>query len=351
MKKFYNIALMVFALSLLHSIDTLAQDDLDELLKGSLSDANKLVEGYIGPAMRGISGGLNQGWYNTAKPHKTLGVDFTVTTSMMFVPSSEKFYTVDNNQLDKVEITSFDGQPVSPTGSAQVPTIFGPDKTPTYRLRADPTTTPPTPAGPEFDGPPGLDLKENIKIADALPVPVYHLGIGLPKSTDLKLRWSPTLNLGDAKYTLFGIGVMHDFKQWIPGIKNLPFDMSAFVGYTKTKLDVDISGTSAGENQRGIVEFKSTTIQGLISKKISVLTFYGGVGYNIGKANVDMTGTYDLDDDGTAEATDPVALSFTNNGLRATAGMRLKLAIFTFHGDYTLAKFNALSVGFGINVR
>ena len=34
-----------------------------------------------------------------------------------------------------------------------------------------------------------------------------------------------------------------------------------------------------------------------------------------------------------------------------TAGMRLKLAIFTLHADYTVQKYDVLTVGFGFSVR
>lgn len=315
------------------------QDQIGDLLKGSLKDANYLVEGYVTPVMNGIGNGLNQGWYNTAKVHKTLGVDFTISATLVYVPSADQFYLVDNNRLDQVKLVSYDGQQVSPTGSASVPTIFGPDKKPTYEVE-----------GRQFNGPPGLDLKNAIKIANALPVPIYNLGIGLPKGFDLKIRFAPTLTAGDLKFNLFGIGVMHDVKQYIPGIKVLPFDLSAFVGYTHMKAEQKINAT-AGANQRAEIEFNSTTIQVLISKKISVLTVYGGVGYNIAKSNLAMKGTYDLDEDGTVDATDPVNLDFSTTGVRATGGIRLKFAVFTLHGDYTLSKYNMLNVGFGIAVR
>jgi hypothetical protein len=320
-----------------------AQDgELGDLLKGSLKDANTLMEGYIGPVMRGVGSGLNQGWYNTAKAHKTLGFDLTISTALMYVPSDEEFYKVDNNQLEEVKLVSYDGQSVSATGSANVPTVYGPDKAPTYRS----VTT-----GITFDGPPGLDLENTIKIANALPVPMYQVGIGLPKNTDIKIRFAPTLTFNDFKFNLFGIGVMHDIGQYMNVVKALPVDISAFVGYTRMIAELDITGTTAGENQKAAMEFNATTFQALVSKKLSVLTLYGGVGYNIANSNLAMKGTYDLDEDGTAEATDPVNLDFTTSGFRATGGLRLKLAVFTLHGDYTLSKYNAFSAGFGINVR
>ena len=93
----------------------------------------------------------------------------------------------------------------------------------------------------------------------------------------------------------------------------------------------------------------------MISKKLSVLTLYGGIGYNIAKSNLALKGTYDLDDDGIAgndpNEKDPVDLKFAASGVRATAGFRLKLAILTLHADYTAQKYSAFSAGIGLSVR
>ncbi|NJN41573.1 MAG: hypothetical protein HC811_04375 [Flammeovirgaceae bacterium] len=82
-----------------------------------------------------------------------------------------------------------------------------------------------------------------------------------------------------------------------------------------------------------------------------MLTVYGGLGYNFTGSNLALKGNYDLDEDGSPETTDPVNLDFSSSGPRATAGIRLKFAVFTLHCDYTLAKYKALTAGFGINVR
>jgi len=167
----------------------------------------------------------------------------------------------------------------------------------------------------------------------------------------------PTVNIGDdAKFDLFGVGVMHDVKQYIPGIKNLPFDLSGFVGYTSMKLISNLDVT-AGNNQQAEFKSSATTIQALVSKKISVLTVYGGIGYNIAKTKIAMLGTYEFEEESSPgypiSLEDPITLSSDASGMRATAGLRLKLAVITLHGDYTVQKdnFNTLTVGFGINVR
>jgi hypothetical protein len=342
MNKIYKfIALMLVATFITLPKASYSQDDIDKIIKGSLKDANYLLEGYMTPLMNSIGTGLNYGWYNTAKVHKTLGVDLTISVSLVYTPTSDKFYSVDNTKLENVQLVGYDkNQNIGSNDITSVPTIFGPDINPKYQIGSD------TP----FDGPSGLDLKDAIKI-NALPVPIYNLGIGLPKGFDLKIRFAPTLTSGDSKFSLFGLGVMHDVKQYIPGIKSLPFDLSGFVGYTNMKAEQKIDATS-GQNQQAEVSFSSTTIQALISKKIAVLTVYGGVGYNIAKSTLAMKGTYDLDDDSsTPDIKDPINLDFSTSGVRATGGIRLKLAVFTFHGDYTLSKYSTLNAGFGINVR
>ncbi len=332
---------LIYLFSILSFTGAFAQDDLGDLIKGSVADANILLEGYVGPAMRALGSGLNQGWYNTAKPHQKFGVDLTITTSLMYVPSSEMHYLVDNTKLTDISLVEYDNNAVDPnTGSANVPTIFGPDKTPTYEVDGEPVT-----------GPGGIDLKDAIKIANALPVPMYQLGLGLPKGFDLKVRFAPTVKMSDFQFNLLGIGVMHDVGQYLPVVKALPVDISLFVGYTKMEAEQGLSGSLAGENQKGVLKFNSTTVQALVSKKISVLTLYGGVGYNFANSKIAMEGTYDMDDNGTPETTNPVNLDFASSGFRATGGLRLKFAVFTLHADYTLADYNALTAGFGINVR
>ena len=332
-------SLMIYLLSVL-SISAIAQNDLEQLIKGGTADATKLIEGYAAPMLKSIGYGINQGWYNTAKTHKTLGVDLTVSVSAVYIPNTDLLYTVNNSDLSTIKLENTGSAPVAANASGSVPTLFGPSTGPTYRIVSSNTT---------FIGPGGgIDLKGDLGI-QAIPIPIANLGIGLPKGFDLKLRFVPELDFGDGKFKLFGVGIMHDIKQYIPGVKELPFDLSAFVGYTNMKLTVGLDPQRP--DQKGVFEMSATTVQGLISKKMSVITVYGGLGYNIATSKLGIQGSYDMDRNGTFETKDPVNVKTDANGPRVTGGLRLKLAVFTFHGDYTLQKYNTLTVGFGINVR
>jgi opacity protein-like surface antigen len=259
----------------------------------------------------------------------------------MTVPESDLFYDVSKLGLDVIEL-----EPSSP-GYPMAPTLIGPKDQPVFSYTDETTGIKET-----YSGPGGLDLKGEIRV-NAIPVPIAHLGFGLPKGTDLKLRFTPTIDLGNnTSFKLFGVGIMHDVKQWIPGIKLFPFDLSGFVGYTKLKMESQFD-PETNPDRIGLFEINATTVQGVISKTFSVLTLYGGVGYNIANSNLALKGSYDINDDGQLDANevDPLDLKFSASGPRTTAGFRLKLAVVTIHADYTLQKYKCLTVGLGISVR
>lgn len=315
-----------------------AQSDMDVYLKAGADDASKLIESYISPVMKSFGYGINNGWYNTAKPHKTLGFDLTVTAHLVYAPKASQYFTFNNSDYSNIRLAS--GQ------SAEAPTAFGPNEEgPELEiLDEDGNAT-----GTTFNSINGLGLKEEIGM-NAVPVPMAQLGIGIAKNTDLKLRYIPKMNFDDGEIGLWGIGVMHDVKQWIPGIKMLPFDLSALVGYTKLTAGYDMEGEIDGKDQRAELVASGFTVQGIISKKISVLTLYGAVGYNSVKSSIKVNGTYELEDY-SEPLVDPVDLAFGEGSLRATAGFRLKLAILTLHADYTLNKYPILTAGVGFSVR
>jgi hypothetical protein len=343
----FSRGILLLAILCFSTFKTFAQDEIGDYLQGNVRDAEKLLNAYVAPAMKSISLGLNQGWYNTAKPHKAFGVDLTVTVNAMRVPNSELWFKPNDILGPDASIQLDATSPNYPNA----PTMFGPEgdeNAPEYTV-----TYQNAPVG-SFKGAPGLlDIKKQVG-STIVPVPMVNLGIGVSKGTDVKFRFMPEVDLGDGgKMKMFGIGVMHDIKQWVPGMKNLPFDLSGFVGFTKLSVTVPIDNDTY-DDQRGEFAVTGTTIQGIISKKISVLTLYGSAGYNIAKSKLAMKGTYEIGEDQNGNAqtvTDPFNLKTAASGPRLGAGFRLKLAILTLHADYTLQKYSCVTAGVGLSVR
>lgn len=330
------------------------EEDISKFLQSGAEDASRLVGAYVAPAIKTLSYGITGGWYNTAKAHKTLGFDLGVTVNLAFIPTSENYFNP--NKLGLSE--NFTGFVNTENGSTtKSPTLMGPKDETEYTFSGDLDDDGDDDGEVIFSGPEGLNMKKEIGFA-AVPVPVVQLGIGIIKNTDLKLRLIPKQEIGSYKIQMFGIGVMHDVKQHIKGIKLLPFDLSALVAYNSVSgtsdLRNDDPSDSRPDSPNGELSYKfnSWIFQAIISKKISVLTFYGGVGYSMVKTNFDITGDFEIDTSTVPfTLTDPVSTDFKNNSMRFTAGMRLKLGPVYFTGDYTLQKYNMLTVGFGFSVR
>lgn len=329
------------------------ESDISNFLKAAPEDVSKLITAYVQPAIEGVSYGMTGGWYTTAKAHKSFGVDIGVSLNTVFLPSSRNYF--DPNNLGLTSDFTFSN--TSNPGSG-APSIMGPKDKTTYTFNYTPNGLPPQ----SFDisGPEGLDVKGAIGVGQApVPVPMIQLGVGIIKNTDIKLRLVPQQTLGGSKVKMLGIGVMHDIKQHIPGIKLMPFDLSVLLAYNNVSGTTDLtsSGSTTGipDSPNGKMEyaFNSYIVQALISKKISVLTVYGGIGYQMVKTKVDVLGDYTIESNSSLsfDVKDPVAIDFKNNGLKLNGGVRLKFGPFYINGDYTLQKYNTVTVGLGFSIK
>lgn len=319
-----------------------SENELVRFVQAGREDASTLTKAYLNPVVEGASYGLNGGWFNTAKTHKTLGFDLGVSVNAVFIPSSKNYF--DPESLNLKYLDNF----TTTASNGKAPTLTGPDDRTTYTV-SNPENTSETLT---FEGPRGVDFKENIKV-NAVPMPMVQAGIGIYKNTDLKLRFAPEIEAGDSKLKLFGVGVMHDVKQHIPGIRLLPFDLSVLVGYTKLSGSTGLANDEIpGNGQEMEFKMNAWLFQALISKKLAIVTFYGGIGYNTIKTNTDVNGSYQVTYQGTTVTyNNPVALEFKNNSLRVTGGFRLNLGPVYLNTDYTLQEYSTLSIGLGATVR
>lgn len=355
-----NFTKSIFILGIvfgLASTSKLLAQDFTDILKAPEVEAEAYLNEYIQPFMFSFANGMAGGWYNTAKTHKPLGFDLTFTVNVANIPTDQRMFNFgDVEEFNNLRL-------LSGNSDTDMPTLVGGSTDEVLVLAGEyeaPDGNTYTYTGETFAAPEGFDVEE-LPIAGA-PVPMIQLGLGLIKNTDLKVRYGK-YEATESGLTygleLFGLGLMHDFKQWIPGIKHLPLDMALFVGYSRFKTTVDFEVDEGGFVADGTGEMtaSNTTIQALVSKKLSILTLYGGFGYNAVSSGFKVLGTLEngnlLDSNGDPyTVTDPVDLTYDGGStFRGTVGMRLKLAIITLHTDYTFQKYNTLTVGLGLTVR
>lgn len=293
--------LLILILTFLCTAGLYAQSLEDYLSKYT----QKNGEMYLQPFADAFSADFNSGLFHNAKLKKK-GFQFYLGVVAMMAPISNdaKYFQA------YTEGGIYDSQ-----GPYKVPTVFGP---------TDGVEVPIDGSGGliNYTFPGGFDV-------DMVPLAMPQLTIGSLFGTDLTLRYV-TADVEDiGEIDVFGWGLRHSIDQYIPLI---PLNLA--VGYYNQSFKV-------GE----YMDAKTTMINLQTSYSIPVLTFYGGIGYE--KSKVDVEYEYTGDD----FSVDKISFKMdAANTMRFTIGLGLNLGPVKIHGDYNMAKQNTFAVGLGIGI-
>lgn len=335
-----------------------SQSNIVEFLKAGKEDANVLFNAYLDPYAVAFGDGLNNGWYNSAATHKLFGIDLTISVSAIQVPTGST--TFDLNSIGLTKLTLAD-----PTNHI-APTIAGKDiNGPALQLNDDngnPIAT--------FNSPNGIGL-------DVFPVPMAQIGFGLLPHTDVIGRFIPdrkySYNGDQMKLGFWGVGVKHNFTEWFPFLKALPFDASLFGSYSNVNaqslLNINPNDYATGnvritfgDNLGQMLKLNTITTKfGLVvSKKLAFLTLFGGIGQSTSESTIDLIGKYVIVTTvnvGGVEITDkenldnPIALKFETKNISLDAGLKIKLAFLSIFGSVNKAEYVSYNTGVSFTVR
>jgi hypothetical protein len=351
---------LIIAIFLLPNI-ILSQSKFNmDLIKGGLSDGEKIISGYISPWLGAFGAGLNGSWYTTAKPHKLGGFDVTASVNFSLIPSSEK--TFDLNAIGLTDTKFLD-----PSGSTIAQTIAGSkNEGPGLYIESMATGSPVKMA--EYKTPAGTGL--NFMFA-----PMVQAAVGLPFGTELKVRYLPQIPVNRyGNVSLWGVGIMHSIIQYIPGYAMLPVDLSVFGGYTRFTANLPISmqpddysnytsaySSSSFTGQKFSPVLSAINVSLVGSAKVLIFTVYGSVGYVKTSTSLKFRGLYPFPEvnsstgvveykDANVQALSPIDIKGFS-GVKATVGLRIKLSVLAFNVDYSRAEYNVVSAGFGVSFR
>jgi len=377
MKRTITKTILVVCAIFLFQFNSFSQfGEIGNLLSGGVADAELMLTEYIRPVTNGLGADLTSGWYNTADVHKLGGFHLNFTASIAFAPKDNQTFDLDGLSLSD-NIRYDDPMAKTAAGTRGVgPEIW-------YVINVPP------PINQEreivrYDLPGGSGT-------NMLPSPMINAGLGLIKGTEIMGRYFPTFKYGKDKtnsINMWGIGIKHDLKQWIPFIKRVPvLQLSVMYGYTKLKFHSDLKAvtpemlgvpvandltTSADWNTQDLdVQFQGHTANLLFGVNLPVVCFYGGAGFSMAKANLNLNGDFPVpsmvttvsdpyfgevvvtDDD---VVTDPFDIEIKNQDggrtkPRLNAGMRFKFTVITLHFDYTYANYSVATAGLGISFR
>lgn len=322
-------------LLLLLCVPLIVSGQVQQLDAINQDNASNFLEAYFSPLGQSFGAGLNNGWYNTAKPHKLGGFDVTLTLNAVHVPSTMLVF--DPNDIDNF------------SSNSTTPTILGAGDGSeiTYTNNGNSIT---------------FDMPHQESKKSLIPVPMINAGLGLVKETEIDVRYLPTYDFdmgfgGKGSVELWGIGIKHDLLQWIPVAGDaIPISLSIQAGHTKfnTSFSIENPDPSSSVNQDISMDVNATTVNLIVSKKLLMLTAYAGIGYNSSVTTFNSeTESFYLGVDGSSiQMNIPPKMKFeSQNEMRTNIGLRLNLAIIAIQANHTFSKYPVTTVGVGISVR
>lgn len=260
----------------------------------NLSSFHKMdASGYVKPFVTAAGTSLNSGLYHRARVHGPLMFSFSVNTSIVPIPSSDKRFNVRYDDLD-----------------IETATVFGKSGAEAHGIRF--------PDGFNFD-------------YTVLLIPQVNLG--LPLGNELMLRYLPSYSLKKdfGKVEFWGLGVKHSIDQYIP---LFPIDWSVQLAYQHLSL---------GDN----IDLSNIALNTHASKNIPILplTVYGGFGFE--ETELDSKYIWEFE-----EIEEEFRLKVKgDNNFRVSAGVRWTVLPFIFvNADVSLAKYNVFNLGLGFSL-
>ena len=296
-----------------------------QVLVDNVNDAKSFLQAYLNPLGNGLGAITNNGWYNTARPHKLLGFDATVSLSFLNISNEKKSFNPNS-------ISNFS------SSSTSTPTILGKGNGATVEYQ-----------GEEFK------LPNQSPLFSILALPNLNLGLGIFKKTEINGRFIPNYKydagfIGKGEINMWGVGFKHDLLQWIPVIGNtIPLSLSIQAAHTQMTSKISIL------DQPVSMDIQATNINLIISKNILMVCGYASIGYNSSSTtfrageNITNSNSLNLDE---LEITLPIEMKFeTVNELRANIGLKLSLAVITVSANHTISEYPVTTIGVGASLR
>ncbi len=317
-----------------------AQSNVNELLAAGLADAQQFTEGYLAPVSEGVLYSTSGSWYNSADAKPLGGFEISLIANTALFKNNEDKKSFQLNTADYENLQFVDGSTSRAVstglGDLEGIRVFVEDDNGLLRE--------------EFELPTGL-ASENINF---IPSAFLQGSVTLLKGTEIKARFLPKIKTDEVAIGLYGFGIQHELTEHLPADKILPVAISALVGYTHLDGSYDFTDTTiiAGEDQRLETKTNSWIFQAVVSTRLPVINFYGGIGYLKGASETDILGTYRVQSGPFQETfVDPFSVSDSPSGMLANIGMKLTLGFFRIHADYSIGNFNTLSAGLNFGFR
>lgn len=313
------------------------------MIAGVESDINYLTSGYLSPLGDAMTRSMGDGWYHNGGCDGWGCLGISIRPNFTFIPDKSTTFRIDPSQLQELEL-------VDPNDDI-TPTAFGPQEE-GVALEYSNSSLPAGLGDKEFNMPSGYGFQ-------TLPTFQIQAAVGLPGHFTARVRYLPEITIPgfeDTRYQLYGAALQNKISEWMPGLKQLPLDISLLGGYTYFSLEQPLPDGKE-EEQKLSLATEAWTGRLVISKEFSFLTTYIGIGYNGGSTRIQMQGTYNYInplEPSNPEQTIEDPVDFTTEGgtgVVANAGFQLRfLKVVYFAAGYNTGKYSSANASLGMQL-
>ncbi len=272
MKKIYLPLIFVLLISATQSAK--AQNDLDLLV----NDMLQVAENFASPGAEGAALQSSAGWFSSGSTLGKWKFEISLHANGLFVPSEKKKQLSSNRDFG---ILRFQG-----SDNALLPTVYGGDTDAVFEFDFRNPFNNQTQTV-EFDAIDGLDR-------GVLLHPYPQVTVGLPYSTEVALRFLPTIIVNDVGFSTYGIGLKHNLTQYFERRYNAEdFQFAVVATYSNFKVDYAFTQLEIPlvvQLNRIDVNADLLFFQILGSKLYENFEVYGGLGVTSSQFDYEMGG-------------------------------------------------------------
>ncbi|WP_139262835.1 DUF6588 family protein [Flammeovirga pacifica] len=288
---------------------------------------------YSTPLTQSYAWSTSLGWMYTARPHKPIGFDISVSTAGIIMPDNALYFNVDD--IEGVRVIS---------GNKNLPTFFGSNTQETViGIKNDDGSEAVIPASK------GINIDFSV-------LPSIKIGLGVGQNTELIGKLFPKVEYNGIVIKMWGAGFKHNIAEWFFNEKS-PFDFSLFAGYTQLEGQYPLDNSQiAPVVDPGLLMFetKGGNFEAMLSKTLPLLTIYTSAGYVYTKNETKLKGDYtllNLTDESLNIPDDEILDIYRLQSWKFTAGLMFKIGLVYFNGDYTFGWSHQINVGLGLTMK
>ncbi|GAA4317655.1 hypothetical protein GCM10023115_43240 [Pontixanthobacter gangjinensis] len=321
-----NLTKAILLVIVLFSISAKAQEESD--LDRFVNDMLFLADGFASPASESAAYQATAGWFTSARALEKWKVDVSLHGNAIFVPTSKKEFTINNNDFSILEITGND--------RAVVPTAFG--KNTDVQFEGEVNYNGQVIPISGFDAIDGIDK-------EALIYPFAQVSVGLPYGTEIGVRALPSMEINGSEFSTYGVGIKHNFNQYFRFDDEENLQVAAILSYNIFDVKYDFDPISIDQVvQLDLIDVSANVwmAEVLASKRYENFEIFGALGV----AQSDFE--YEFGGDGIALPlinTELTRLNDTEAQFKGDIGFNLYFERFKISTMATAGKFVNVNLG------